>query len=337
MKSNAARSRPLPRSARKSTQTAPLTQMLLTDALRTWVLPVIAGIAGFVMFVLYNVELVEDASAITTIGLLALLTVLFFGLRGFAEYELDGGTLPLLIAFAAWWLVAGAFPFYRTVNPGTPLFSAQLTVHGAPVTVPLQGQPGHYSLIIEGHFLPSDARSNRTATYSMVLGHQGATDHIVQGTFTQTWGSQRIGAGRRSSLVPTMHEVTRAREIIDNTEGRDLTLQLTDLSAGVRDSLTVRLYAETVPQWVLLAAGLVALLGAVVVDARRPKSKSDGLMTTLTVATFISVLVFRVSSPVTPGFPQLVVAVLMGTLVGAIGGSLVWRLAVPLRRYAAAR
>ena len=73
------------------------------------------------------------------------------------------------------------------------------------------------------------------------------------------------------------------------------------------------------------------------VDARRPKGKSGGLMTTLTVATFISVLVFKVSSPVTPGFPQLVVAVVVGTLVGALGGSLVWRLSVPLRRWAAAR
>ncbi len=337
MKSNAARSRPQPRAGRKSPQTAPLTQLMVTDALHTWVIPTVAGAAAFVMFVLYNVGLVEDASAITTIGVLALLTVLFFGLRGFIEQAPEGTALPLVIAFAVVWAVAGIYPFYRTVNPGTPVFATQLSPHGAPVTVPLQGQPGRYSLVLEGHFLPSDARSNRTATYSLTLGHQGATDRVVQGTFSQTWGQQRIGAGRRSSLVPTMHEVTRTRETIDDPEGRDLTLQLTELSAGVRDTVAARLYAETVPQWALMALGFVALVGAVVVDARRPKSKSDGLMTTLTVATFIAVVIFRVSSPVMPGFPQLAVAALMGTLVGALGGSLVWRLAQPLRRYLAAR
>ena len=32
-------------------------------------------------------------------------------------------------------------------------------------------------------------------------------------------------------------------------------MTLTDLSPGVRDSVSVRLYAESVPQWVFIALG----------------------------------------------------------------------------------
>lgn len=311
--------------------------MVVLDALRTWVVPTVAVAAAFAIFVIYNVGLVEDAFAVTSVGIIALLTVLFFGLRSFLEDGLAESGPAILAGFAVLWSAAAIFPFYRTVNPGTPVFTAQLIHKGPAVTVPLGGQPGHYSLIIEGHFLPAEGRSNRTATYRIAVGHDGGTDRVLQGTLSQTWGSQRIGTGRRSSVVPTMHQITHVHEMLDNPEARDLTLQLTDLSPGVRDSLDVRVYAESVPQWALVALALLAVAGAIVVDARRAKSNSEGWMTTLTVAAFVSIAIFRVSAPVNPGFPQLAVAALMGTLAGALGGGVLWRLSQPLRKYVAPR
>ena len=336
MKSNAARTRQA-RGARKPSQPAPLTRMVVLDALRTWVVPAVAAAVGFTVFIIYNVGFMQDGTAVTSIGIIALLTVLFFGLRSFFDEGLAESGPAILAGFAVLWSAAAIFPFYRAVNPGTPVFSSQLTRNGPAVTIPLSGQSGRYGIVVEGHFLPAEGRSNRTATYSIALGHDGRTDRVLQGTLSQTWGSQRIGAGRRSSLVPTMHQITQARETIENPDGRDLTLQLTELSPGVRDSLDIRVYAESVPQWALIVLAVLALAGAIVVDARRPKGKNEGLMTTLTLAAFISIAIFRVSTAVTPGFPQLAVATLMGTLAGALGGSLLGRLSHPLRKYVAPR
>jgi hypothetical protein len=332
MKSNAARSR-RPHAARKPVQTTPITQMVVTDALRSWVVPSVAAALVFVIFATYNLGLVGDAPAVTSVGIIALLTVLFFGLRSFLAQQLEGKVHFILVGFALLWCAAAMYPFYRTVNPGTPVFTTQLTRNAPAVTLPLRGQAGRYSVTVEGHFLPAEGRTNRTAAYSIALGHEGTTDRVLQGTFSQTWGTQRIGAGRRSSLVPTMHQTTQVREIIENPEARDLTLQLTNLSPGVRDSLDVRVYAEDMPQWALIVLGVMAVAGAVVIDAWRPKGANEGLMTTLTVAAFVSIGIFRVSTPLNPGFSQLAVAVLMGTLAGALGGSLLWRLGQPLRRY----
>jgi hypothetical protein len=332
MKSNAARSR-RPQAARKPVQATPLTQMVVLDALRSWVVPAVAAALVLATFVIYNVGLVDGAFAVTSVGVTALLTALFFGLRSFLAHRLEGTVSLILAGFALLWSAAAIYPFYRTVNPGTPVFIMQLMPHAPAVTVPLHGQAGRYSLIIEGHFLPVEGRTNRTATYSIALGHDATTDRVLQGAFSQTWGTQRIGAGRRSSLVPTMHQTTQVRETFENPEARDLTLQLTNLSPGVRDSLEVRVYGETLPPWALIALSLMAVAGAIVIDAWRPEGANEGLMTTLTVATFVSIGVFRVSAPVNPGFSQLAVAVLMGTLAGALGGSVLWRLSHPLRKY----
>jgi hypothetical protein len=307
--------------------------MVALDALRSWVVPTVAAVLGLVIFVVYTVGVVEAGFAVISVGVTALLTVLFFGLRSFLAHRLAGRISLVLVGFALLWCAAAIYPFYRTVNPGTPVFVTQLTPHAPAVTVPLRGQAGRYSLIVEGHFLPVEGRTNRTATYSIALGHDGTMDRVLQGTFSQTWGTQRIGAGRRSSLVPTMHQTTQVRETLENSQRRDVTLQLTNLSPGVRDRLDVRVYAESVPQWALIALGLMAVAGAIVIDAWRPEGANEGLMTTLTVATFVSIGVFRVSAPVTPGFSQLAVAALLGTLAGALGGSLLWRLSHPLRKY----
>src|SRR5262249_61192266 len=107
---------------------------------------------------------------------------------------------------------------------------------------------------------------------------------------------------------------TQHRDILDDSDGRDLTLRLTDLSPGVRDTLDVRVYRQVVPDWLLTALGVLVLLGAVLIDTWRPKGANDGLMTTLTVATLVAGIMFRTSATSAPGFPQLIIAVLTGTL-----------------------
>ncbi len=337
MKAQASKSRAKHAPAHKRTQSAPLTRLVILDAIRSWVIPAVAIVAGLVTYVLFSVDLVEESFAVTTVGTLALLAVLFYGLRGFTEGPLARQLAAALAAFAILWSVTTFYPFYRAVNPGTPLFSADLKHNGPAVTLPLHGKPSHYNMIIQGHFLPTEGQANRTATYRIAVGHEGSSERVLEGTFSQEWGTQRVGAGRRSSMVPVMHQTTQALAPLDDPDGNDLTAKLTDLSPGVRDSVTVRIYAESIPKAVLIALGVLAILAAVLIDAWRPKGASEGLMATLTMATLLSVIVFRVSAVATPGFPQLVVAALSGTFVGAIAGSLLWRLTRPLRKYLPAR
>jgi len=317
---------------RRPTQSAPLTQMLVLDALRTWVIPTVTVVVGLVIFVVYNIGAIDEAPAVTVVGAMAMLTVLFAGVRGFLDEPPTGALLGVLALFVVLFAASAFYPFYRTLNPGTPDFSTDLK-RGATATLPLHDKPGHYSVIFEGHFLPVEGQQNRTAAYSVALGHDGTTDRVLSGAFSQEWRSQRIGAGRRSSIIPSLHQSNETRDVIDDPEGRDLTLTLTDLSPGVRDSVAVRLYAERIPQWLFAVVGVLALATALLIDSARPKGKNEGLMGTLTAATLVSVAIFVRSTVATPGFPQLVIAALVGTLVGAIAGSLLWRLAFPLKKF----
>ncbi|HVO23414.1 MAG TPA: hypothetical protein VMW56_07280 [Candidatus Margulisiibacteriota bacterium] len=330
MKGQAARAR---KSAGKRPQSARLTQMVVFDALRSWVIPSVAGAVAFALYVLYNIELVSADVAVTTTGALALLVLLFFGLRGFFEDLPEGWRLAVLAGFAVLWCAVTFYPFYRAVNPGTPLFSAELKSNGPPVTIPLHDKPGRYSLYVLGHFLPAEGRENRAATYHIALGHDGGTDRLIVGSFHQEWGSQRVGSGRRSSLVPVMHESSIVIEPLDDPEGRDLTMQLKDIEPGVRDSVTVRIYPPGVPVPVLIGLGVLTVAVALIIDAWRAKGESEGLLGTLTVAALVAVAVFRGSTVATPGFGQLVVGALVGALGGALGGSLLARLVRPLRKY----
>lgn len=331
MKRQAAKGRA--KSAGKRAQGARLTQMVILDALRSWVIPTVAAVVIFVMYILYNIELVDVGIAVTLTGSFALLVVLFFGLRGFLEDVPEGRRAALLAGFVVLWSAATFYPFYRAVNPGTPVFSTELQRNAPPVTIPLHDKPGHYNLYVEGHFLPTQGRENRTATYQIALGHDGATDRLLEGTFRQEWGSQRIGSGRRSSIVPVMHEGNLVLDDVDDSDGRDLTMQLKDISAGVRESVTVRIYPPGVPKVVLIAVGILTVGAALVIDAWRPKGSSEGLMGTLTVAALVAVAVFRSSSATTPGFPQVIIGALVGAIGGALGGWVLARLARPLRKY----
>jgi hypothetical protein len=319
--------------AGKQAQNARLTQMVILDALRSWVIPTIAGVIVFVMYVLYNVELIDPAVAVIVTGVLGLVVLLFYGLRGFFAEQPEGRRAALLAGFALLWCAVTIYPFYRAVNPGAPLFSAEIKQNAAPVTIPLRDKPGHYSLYVEGHFLPTQGRENRTATYHLALGHDGATDRLLEGTFRHEWGSQRVGSGRRSSMVPVMHESNVVVDALDDPDGHDLTLQLKDISEGVRDAVTVHVYPPGIPKLALIALGVLTIAAAMGVDTWREKGSSEGLMATLTVSALVGVAVFRTSTATVPGFPQLIVGALAGAIGGAIGGWALSRLARPLRKY----
>jgi len=332
MAAQATRPRTTRKTPRAGTQSVPLTRLTILDALRSWVIPTAVGVVSMVVFVIYNIGVLDEPPAVTIVGAGALLVVLFYGVRGFVEAGASSTLAVALAVFAVLWGGTTFYPFYRAINPGTPTFKAALTPH-VPVTLPLQGKPGRYYAFVEGHFLPSQGRENRTAVYHIALGGEGTTDRLLEGTFSQEWRSQRVGAGRRSTVVPSLHEITQVRDFIDDPDGRPLTATLQDVSPGLRDTVSLRLYAETLPTWLLIFLGAATMIAAVVVDTWREKGQRDGLMLTLTAATLIALVVFCRSSTRVPGFPQFLIAALLGALGGAVAGSLLWWLTKPLRRY----
>jgi len=337
MKAQSVKSRGKRAATRKPTQGAALTRLVVLDAIRTWLIPTLGAAAAFVIFVLYNIDLLDESVAVTVGGGMALAVVLFFGVRGFLDESITPALGAVLVAFAVLWSAASFYPFYRAVNPGTPLFRAELNRNGAPVTIPMRGLPGRYRVIVEGHFLPTAEHSDRAAQYSIAVGRDATTERVLEGTFSEQWGSQRIGAGRRSIEVSVMHPRLQQLDTIDDPDGHDLVVRLTQLSPGVRDTVTLRLYAENIPQAVLIGVAILTLAAAVVIDSWRPKGVSEGLLATLTIATLVSVAVFRASAVAAPGFPQLIVASLIGTLIGALAATLLWRLTLPIRKYLPAR
>jgi hypothetical protein len=317
---------------RPGAQQPDLSRLVVADALRTWVVPTVALTIGFVVFVLLNVELITQPTAVTTAGMLALGVVFFYAVRGFFAARPPMAIAGMLAAGVLLWSAAIMYPFYRSINPGTPIFTAELARGGAPVSVPLRGKPGRYQLVVEGHFLPAQGRENRSAAYHIAVGHAGQTERVITGTFHEEWGRQRVGSGRRSSLVPVLHQTNRVLAVLDDPEGRDVTLQLTDVGVGVRDSVSVRVYLQTVPPWATVVLDLLTLGIAVLLDAQRPTDANAGVTTALTMAALVAVLTMRAAAGASPGFPQLIISALAGVLGGAIGG-LLWRMVRPLRKY----
>ena len=111
-----------------------------------------------------------------------------------------------------------------------------------------------------------------------------------------------------------------------------MSLTLSELSAEVTEPLRIRVYADVVPAWALIALAFVAVAMAVLVDACRRRGEHEGLMGALTVAGLAAGWVFCRSTVRTPGLPQLVVAALAGVVAGAAAGMPLSRLVAPVRR-----
>jgi hypothetical protein len=308
------------------------TRLAVADALRTWVVPTVTITGAALVYIAHNLDLLSAQLAVSIVGSLALALALFWGIRDYFAEEASTSVRWLACGFAVLWCWGLWLPFYRSLNFGEPIFSSELRRGAPPVVAHVAGHGGRYDMIVESRFATAERGQNRSATYRITVGHDGHTDEIAEGTFHQDWHTQRVGAGRRSFAVPALSETTQVRNVIVDSDGHDLDLQLAELSGG-GDHVTVRLYPEHYPAWLFTALGVVTVALAFMLDGYRPKSAATGLLTTLAIGSLVAVATIRASAGAQVHFAQLVIALLVGAVTGPVGGGLLWRLGRPLRRY----
>ncbi len=321
-KTSRGKRRDTPRSARTS-----LTHLTILDAFHGWVIPALTAPAGLLLYVLYNIELLDRAPAVIGLSLLTLATVLWAGLRSFISERTSTRLALLLAVYAIVWAATTSVPLLATIDPGAPLFTEQLREHDT-TKLPLEGRTGNYRLVVQGAFGPSQTKSARQAHYRLALAVGDAPAQALEGDFTERYMQQRLGR-RGSTTVRDVH--TERQHDIQVAGDKPVSVTLSDIApADTITSVTLQLYPDRFPMILFASFSLLLACGAVVIDAWRPRGESEGLLTTLTLATVLSIASLSLWGGPHPGFGQLAGYTLQGSVVGTILAMAVARLARPL-------
>ena len=295
-------------------------RILVLDALRGNAAPGIAAAGVLLFWVLFNAELVNVGPALTVTSLLVLFILLHFGLRDFLDERTPARIAIAVGVFAFVWLIGLGWPLHATVTPPPPLFAGELRANGEATKVALDGDGGQYRVVVSGHMPATNDKGSHGGTYKMRLKDDGSLDEIVQGDFSETWRRQRIG--RKGGLpVRVIHNIAQHRI---TTAGHDLNVSLVELTGDVGSSVSIEIFKQAVSTMLLTAIGVVLITGALVVDAWRTEVKHDGMMTTETVAALLGISAFRAFGAAHPGFGDLLINGMLGGLVGAGFGALLW-------------
>ncbi|MBI1813383.1 MAG: hypothetical protein HYR72_00200 [Deltaproteobacteria bacterium] len=321
-KTSRGKRRDTPRSAGTS-----LTRLTILDAFHGWVIPALTAPAALVLYVLYNIEALDRAPAVIALSLLTLATVLWAGLRAFISERTSTRLALLLAAYAIVWAATTTIPLVATIDPGAPLFTEQLQEHDT-TKLPLEGRPGAYRLVVQGVFGPSQTKSARQAHYRLGFAAGDAPAQTLEGDFTERYMQQRLGR-RGSTTVRELH--TERLHDIQVAGDKPVSVTLSDIApADTITSVTLQLYPDRFPVILLAGLGLLLTCGAVVIDAWRPRGESEGLLTTLTLATVLSIASLSLWGGAHPGFGQLAGDALGGSVVGTIVALALARVARPL-------
>jgi hypothetical protein len=240
-------------------------------------------------------------------------------------HERTSATVAIGVSlFAVVWLIGLGWPLHATITPPTPLFVGEVHKGAAPTAVSLNGEPGQYRVVVNGHLPMTADRASHGGTYHLRVKDDGSLDSVVQGDFTETWRRQRIG--RRGGLpVRVVHSVAQHR--ISSDSGHDLNIALVDLSGDAGNSVGVEVFKQAVSTGLLAGIGVVVTAGAIAIDAWRTDVSHEGLMTIETLAALGGVAAFRAFGAAHPGFGDLVINGLLGALPGAAAGAALWRAA----------
>jgi hypothetical protein len=316
---------------------AAIAGLVVEDALRTWVVPVIASTVIVVCGGLSAAEM-APTSTLLAIGILAaLVLLLYIGERPLLAPDTPSRDRAIGAGLALVWLVACYLPFHLRLYPGTPLVNTvELSGpgHGLPITIPATGHT-RLDLLFEGKLGHAPTGAALPVTYRMTIEGGDHQTQVISGRFDETLRTQRLG--RRGSTIVHQEHVAEVHGLL-NPAAQEMTIKELTLEPADSPPITITVYADPLPPRVVLVLGALALLAAALAfDRRGPGTETDGALTIATAAVIGTVVVFWTSNTVHPDFHTLIgAAIFGGGLIGFAPGAFLWwvakRVVAPVER-----
>jgi hypothetical protein len=327
----ASRTRP-PVGAKQRPRTRAIGALAAIDALRTWAIPVAAGVAIVVCAALAAAGVLRTDLGLALIAGAALVLLAYIGLRPLVESHPPPAGWPLGAALGVIWLAVCYVPFHARLFPGTPLVdAAQITAAGAglPLRIPAAGH-GQIDLLLEGKLAaPTTGGVAPPVHFTLTMEGADATPpRVIDGRFEDTLRTQRLGR-RGTAVVHQTH--TADVRVIPNPGRSDLQITRLSLEPESTQAITVTAYAHPLPGPIVLALVTIALLGAVVAfDRLGPAPETDGALTLATAAVVGTAVIFWTSNAIHPTVSTLIGSAIFGGPLGFAAGALVWWVAKQL-------
>lgn len=320
--SHKARRVPTRTQGRRSPQSPPLFRVMVTDAIKTWVVPALAGCtaAGFWLFSLAG--LVSDPAAVAGVSFALFVLVMFTSLRHFFFSE-EPVARRFSVIFAVFWLLVLMANVYWRIFPGSPLSTGVLRSGSAALSIPPRSG---FRLIVDGRFKPSTAQGTRAGQYRLELATGDGEKRFIEGKFQDSWARQRLGR-RGSTLVEIQH--TSVMHRIRLRTATSATLKIAEVDPSLEPDLAISVVPDSHP-WVFPVVGAFGILVTLAMEKRL---KGDGGAVMMASVTCLVVDAFLRWAAPHPGIRDLVGAILVGGILGAPLAAILWRF-VPRRWFA---
>jgi hypothetical protein len=304
---------PVPSRSGPRTHSPPFVRMMVIDAMKTWVVPTVAGVVAAILAVGAVGGFLPAEPAIVGIAIALIAWSLFASLKDLA-LSVASGTQMLVVAFGAIWLIALSAFLVRHVYRGQPLRQDVLNGEGSTMSLPAASR---YALIVDGHFKPSDSQGTRVAGYRLEVASEGEQPRSLEGHFKDTFARQRLG--RRGSTTVEVQRTSMLHQI-DGSPG-PASLRLAQLDGMLMPEVTVTAYRGSIP-WLLPLLGVLGITAAAALDKR---FGGDGSVLMAACITFFAVHALVHWGSPRPQLRDLVGAILVGGILGAPLAALGWR------------
>ena len=301
-----------------------LTALLVFDALRTWVIPVVAGAVIVAAAALSGTGLVPVEGALATAIVAALVVLAYVGERPLLAADAPRRDQLIGLGLTAVWLAFCYIPFYTRIFPGAPLLDAvdvQANGNGLPLRIPAAGHRA-IDLVLEGKLSPNPTGGAAAPVHYRLTLEGAGTRQVLEGQFDDTLKTQRLG--RRGTTVVHQSHSSELR-VLANPGREDLSISQLSLEPPTAPAVTVSAFAHPLPGPVILGIAVAALLaGVIAFDRLAAVAATDGALTLATAAVVGAAVIFWTSNAVHPDFRTLIGSAIFGGPVGFAAGALLW-------------